>query len=577
MGVYLKGRYSMAGLNGVLNMAKWGTLAQQANLEVVAHNIANVNTPGFSRQNIVLEAGPSITTSQGQIGTGVRVVTVKREYDKFISAQLNSEIQLLGSCKARYANFQRLEEMFNESDGYGLSTMMGEFWNAWQALANNPQGQAERSALLGKAEMMAEGFNKKQHDLYALQEDINGSIKGAIDNINGLIDRIAGLNVRIASIEIGGGYANDLRDQRDCLLDELAEEIGISYFEESAGQVAIFLENGNPLVQGKTGWHLVAQADVANHNFYRMMWDDGNGGLTDLTERISRGELSGLIEMRDTAIPSYLKKVNQLAAGIIHEVNKLHYYGFGIDGSTENNFFHPLTVHTGSSGNNAGGASITTGAVYDTSGLTLDDYEIRFTGADTFEIHNTTDGAQVMTARINGVIDNGGSFVYTSGTLIEFDGIRAAINDGVGGPARGDVFTVNTIEDAAKAMAVNQVLAGDVGKIAAAEGNSGSDNLNARAIAALRDAYTMNNATAGFGSFFNGLVGEIGVRAAGSSRSHDYTQTMVDQLSNRKQSVSGVNLDEEMANLVRFQQAYIASAKVIVAVDELLQELLNMI
>ncbi len=567
----------MPGLNGVLDMAKWATLAHQANVEAISHNIANVNTPGFSRQKVVLETGLSITTALGQMGTGVKAVAVQREYDKFINAQLNFETQILGGYKARDYHYQRVEEIFQESDDYGLSSMMGEFWNAWQALATNPQGQAERAGLLSTAEMMAEDFNKKYADLYTLQKDINSSIKGAVDDINGLIDQIVELNERVSSIELGKDNANDFRDQRDLLLDELAQKIGVSYFEDSAGQVSIFLEHGNPLVQGRNGWHLAAKADSAKHNFHAVMWDDGSGGLTDLTRMMSRGELSGLLEMRDTAIPSYLKKVDQLAAGIIHEVNKLHYNGFGLDGSTENNFFHPLTAHTGFSANNAGGAAIDTGAVYDTTALTLDDYEIRFTGAATFEIYNATDKTQVMTARVNGVIDTDGSFAYTGGSAIEFDGIRVAITDGAGGPAPGDVFTVNTTEDAAKNMAVNQVLAGDVSKIAAAEGDSGNDNRNAQAIAALRDGNHMNNATASFGSFYNGLVGEIGVKVASSSRTLVYTQNMVDQLTNRKQSVSGVNLDEEMANLVRFQQSYTAAAKVIVAVDEMLEELLNII
>jgi flagellar hook-associated protein 1 FlgK len=567
----------MPGLNGVLDMAKWATLSQQANIEVVAHNIANVNTPGFSRQKVVLETGLSITTALGQMGTGVRAVAVHRAYDKFISSQLNFETQMLGYCKARDYNLLRAEEIFNEAADHGLSTMMGEFWNAWQALAVNPRGQAERVGLLSTAEMMAEDFNKKHGDLYTLQKDINSNIKGAVNDINGLVDQIVELNERISSIELGKDNANDFRDQRDVLLDELAEKIGISYFEDSSGQAAIFLENGNPLVEGRIGWHVAVQFDPANHNFYKVMWDDGAGGLTDLTARISRGELSGLIEMRDTTIPAYLKKVDQLAAGIIREVNKLHYNGYGLDGSTENNFFEPLTAHTGFSDNNTGGASVDTGAVYDTTGLTLADYEIRFTGAATFEIYNATDATQVMTARINGVIDNDGTFAYTSGSAIEFEGIRVAITDGAGGPASGDIFTVNTTEDAAKNMAVNQAVAGDAGKIAAAEGNSGNDNLNAQAIAALRDGNYMNNATTSFGSFYNGLVGEIGVKVESASRTLVYTQSMVDQLNNRKQSVSGVNLDEEMASLVKFQQSYTAAAKVIVAVDEMLEELLDII
>ena len=159
--------------------------------------------------------------------------------------------------------------------------------------------------------------------------------------------------------------------------------------------------------------------------------------------------------------------------------------------------------------------------------LSIEDYEIIFTGAAAFEIYNVTDGTQVMTARISGAVDNDGSFAYTSGDDIEFEGIRLAITDGATGPANGDVFTANTTEDSAKNMTVNSVIAGDVNKIAASEGDAGDDNLNALSIAALRDGNYMNNSTASFSGFYNGLVGEIGVEVASSSRTLSYKQTMV--------------------------------------------------
>lgn len=567
----------MPGLFGVLDVAKWATLAQQANIEVVGHNIANVNTPGYSRQKVLLETGPSVTTAIGQMGTGVRAVAVQREYDKFISAQLNFEKQLLGNWKTQNYNFQRIEGIFTESSELGLSMTMDEFWNAWQALANNSSGQAERVGLISIGETMAVDFNKMYEELYTTQTDINSSVKGVVDGINALVDQIVELNERISSIEVGKDNANDFRDQRDVVLDELAGKVGFTSFEDSNGQTTIFLENGSPLVQGRIGWHLAVTVDTTNNNFYDVGWDDGTGSTTDVSSSITRGELRGLLEMRDTTIPSYLKKVDKLAAGIINEVNKLHYYGYGLDGSTENNFFNPLTVSTGVSENNTGGASINTGAVYDNTVLTLDDYEIRFTGAAAFEIYNVTEGTQVMTARINSGVDSDGDFAYTSGSNIEFEGIRVVITTGGSGPANGDIFTVNSTEDSAKDMTVNTVIVSNVNKIAASEGSGGDDNLNALSIAALRDGNYMSNSTTSFSGYYNSLVGEVGVDISSSSRTLLFKQTMVDQLSDRKGSLSGVNLDEEMANLMRYQQAYTAAARMINVVKEMLDELLNIL
>ena len=352
----------MSGLYGILDMCKWATLSQQAGLEVVGHNISNVNTPGYSRQKVILEAAHPITTDVGQMGTGVRAVSVQRDYDRFIGAQLNFEKQLLGNWEALDYNYQRIEEIFNEAGDYGLSSSMDVFWNAWQALADNPSGQAERAALVNIGETMAHDFNKMYQDLHTLQRNINGSIKGTVDDINAITEQIVELNEKISSIEVGADMANDFRDQREALLDELADKIGISFLEDEIGQVSIFLENGNPLVQARMKWDLAVEVNVANENFYDVSWDDGTGTLYSITDQIARGELSGMIEMRDNAIPDYISKLDRLAGGIINEINKLHYYGYGLDGSTENNFFVPLSAATGFSEDNTGGGVITGGA-----------------------------------------------------------------------------------------------------------------------------------------------------------------------------------------------------------------------
>ena len=130
----------MSGIFGILDMARWSAIAQQTSIEVIGHNIANVNTPGYSRQKARLETSDSITTAIGEMGTGVRATEIYREYDNFVNVQLNYEKQLLGNWEVKEHNFQRIEELFNESSEYGLSTAMGEFWNAWQALADNPTG-----------------------------------------------------------------------------------------------------------------------------------------------------------------------------------------------------------------------------------------------------------------------------------------------------------------------------------------------------------------------------------------------------------------------------------------------------
>ena len=567
----------MLGLYSVLDMAKLSLLAQQANMAVTSHNIANVSTPGYSRQRLKIDTSPSVSTGIGQMGTGMRALGVRREYDAFINAQINIEKQILGNWQSQDYNFMRVEGLFNESSESGLSGAMDEYWNAWQAVADNPSGSAERVNLISLAETMARNFNNKFNELFKIQSDFDANIKGIVDDINVLVDQIAEVNEKISWIEATGDAANDLRDKRVRFLDELGGMIGFSSFEDSSGQVTVLMESGPPLVQGNISWHLDVRPDTTNNGFYDIGWNVSSGTFTDVTDSITRGELRGLLEMRDTNISGYIDSMDKLAAGIINEVNQLHYYGYGLDGSTENNFFNPLSVKTNTSNDNTGGASIDAGTVYDNTVLTLDDYEIRFTGAATFEIYNVTDSTQVTTARINSVVDVDGSFAYISGSTIEFEGIRVAITDGATGPANGDIVTVNTTGGAAGNMTVNSVLVSDVNKVAASEDSAGDDNLNAIAIAVLRDGNYMDNNTHSFSNYYNGVIGKIGADSSGASRSLLYKQDIVDQLNVRRESVSGVNLDEELANLIIYQQAYTASARMISFVQEMLDELINIV
>jgi len=546
-------------------------------MAVVSHNISNVSTPGYSRQRLNMETSPSLSTDIGQMGTGVRALGVGREYDAFINAQINIEKQILGNWQAQDYSFLRVEGLFNESSESGLSGAMDEYWNAWQAIADNPSGFAERVNLISLAETIARDFNSRFNELFTIQSDIDANIKGIVDEINIVVDQIAEVNEKISWIETAGDTANDFKDERVRLLDELGGMIGFSSFEDSSGQVTVLMESGTPLVQSNKSWHLDVRPDATNNGFYDIGWVVSSGTFTDVTDSIARGELSGLLEMRDTSISGYIDNIDKLAAGIINEINKLHYYGYGLDGSTENNFFNPLSVKTGASDDNTGGASISAGTVYDNTVLTLDDYEIRFTGAAAFEIYNVTDGTQVTTARINGAVVGGPPFGYVSGSDIEFEGIRVAISDGATGPANGDIFTVNTTGGAAGNMTVNSVLVSDVNKIAASEDSAGDDNLKALAIAALRDGNHMDNNTRSFMSYYNGIISEIGVDSSSASRSLLYKQNMVDQLNARRESVSGVNLDEELANLMIYQQAYTASARMISLVQEMLDELMNVV
>jgi flagellar hook-associated protein 1 FlgK len=462
----------MSNVFGILNTGRTALLTQQKAIDVTGHNIANVNTDGYSRQRVNMETNEPYSSQPGQTGTGVRAAEIQRIYDRFLGAQINNENQNLGNWETQKGVLERVEIIFDESSGYGLNQAMSEFWNAWQDLANNPSDFAGRAALLAKSETMTATFNNIYSNLEQIQTDIDTSIMGTVKEINSIAEWIAGLNQKIALTEVGGQNANDYRDSRDLLLKELSLKINIDSFENSDGKVTVLVAGGRPLVENISSWNLSTQPDV-DSDFQDIAWTDSDGNLVDITDSISGGKLKGWLEARDVTIPDYLSKLDNLAEGIITEVNDLHKAGLGLNDVSVagRNFF--------------AGTTATNMAV------------------DVDDVNN---------------IAAAGSF------------------DGLPG------------------------------------GNS-----NAIEIANLQNALKMNSDTATFDDYYNSLVSDVGSGVQKATVNFDHQSSMVTHLDNYRESVSGVSLDEEMVNLIKFQHGYNAAARLISVADELLDRVISMV
>ncbi|MCK4618612.1 MAG: flagellar hook-associated protein FlgK [Desulfobacterales bacterium] len=461
----------MSNVYGILNTARTALLTQQKAIDVTGHNIANVNTDGYSRQRVNMATNAPYSSQPGQTGTGVRAAEIQKIYDRFLGAQINNENQNLGNWEAQKGVLERVEIIFDESSGYGLNQAMSEFWNAWQDLANNPSDYAERAALLAKSETMTATFNNIYSNLEQIQIDIDTSIMGTVKEINSIAERIAGLNQKIALTEVGGQNANDYRDSRDLLLNELSLMINIDSFENSDGKVTVLVAGGRPLVENISSWNLSTKAD--DSGFQNIAWTDSDGNMVDITDSISGGKLKGWLEVRDVTIPDYLSKLDDLAEGIITEVNDLHKAGLGL----------------------------------------------------------------------NDVSVVGRNF-----------------------------FTGTTATN----MAVD---VDDVNNIAAAGSSDGlpGGNSNAIEIANLQNALKMNSDTATFDDYYNSLVTDVGSGVQKATVNFDHQSSMVTHLDNYRESVSGVSLDEEMVNLIKFQHGYNAAARLISVADELLDRVISMV
>ncbi|HNU75105.1 MAG TPA: flagellar hook-associated protein FlgK, partial [Deltaproteobacteria bacterium] len=320
----------MPGLSGALDIARWSLYSSQLAIEVVGHNIANANTPGYSRQSLQVQANIPITMGPGQIGTGVKATEVIRAYDTFINKQVDLKTSQYYYWQAQNTAMEEIETIFNESDEYGLNALMGEFWNAWGDLSNNPDGTAERESLIAKSGNMTQFINDVDYNLRQYQRYLDSSIQGYVNQMNTIISQIADLNAQITSIEVKGLInANDLRDKRDLLVEQLSEYVDINYYEEeSSGQVMVYVLGGTPLVLGNSAYTLDCRKN-ATTGLTDIIWMDQSGRTVNITDKLEGGKLAGWVNVRDTKIDRYLGSLNSLVEELVWQVNSLHSEGVG--------------------------------------------------------------------------------------------------------------------------------------------------------------------------------------------------------------------------------------------------------
>ncbi|MBI3803033.1 MAG: flagellar hook-associated protein FlgK [Nitrospirae bacterium] len=546
----------MSNILGIFNIGKLALFANQRALAVTSQNIANLNTPGYSRQEAVLQSTSPANDLPGQIGTGVQVTEIRRVFDQFIQTQLTSEQSTLGRLDVEKGALAQVEAVFNDAQGTGVSQSLSQFFSALHDLANNPQGIAERTALLEQTRSLISQFSTANNQLQQIRKDLNGEIQGVIGEVNSLATQIANLNGQIRQAEVSGQNANDLRDQRDGLLKDLSEKIDIHTIDGEFGQVNVTVGQGTPLVESKA-YTLQGVANADNSGFVKVALDLGTGSTTDITSSIGNGQLKGLIDLRDNLIPGYSDRLDRLAATIVNEVNQQHQAGYGLDGSTGNNFFSPLApTVTGLSRNTGSGAIGAT--VNNPTLLTFDPYRLSFAGGN-YTIQNLTTGASSTAA-------------YVNPTTITFEGLQINM---AGAPANGDTFEISAHQGVAGSMALATT---DPRKIAAASSAGGvpGDNSNALLLAQLQEKGVTALGGSTFNDFYGQTVGQIGSDSQAAQHSLTAEKVINENLTQQRGEVSGVSLDEETTNLIKFQRAFEASARLITVADQLLQTILDM-
>ena len=481
----------MSGISAVLNTARNALLAQQIAMEVTSQNIANVNTLGYSRQKALLEPTAANTVARIKVGYGVEVDSVMQYVDEFTERTIQTKTAASEEYDAKAGILSHLETIFNETSDQGLGTIMNEFWKAWQDVANNPGSIPERTALIEKAQILARQFNSMSDDLKQIKQGMRTNIQATIADLNTAIKGIAELNEKITYGEASGTTANDLRDQRRVLLNNLSALIGTTYLEDANGSVKVLTSDGLLLVDGNESWGFEQDVDEIYYNHIP----------SDVSARIHGGEMGAWLDLRDETVPQYLANLDELAGTFIAEVNALHTAGYTLSGDTGKYFFEDFQVAP--------------------------------------QTPNPGDYSQAA------------SYIRLSDDILNHPENVAA------GGASGEPGDSETAREILALQTDDTI---QVRKWAIEDrGANRSSSLQTE---------TMDD-------YYATLTGDLGLLIEENTQNATFAETMLQDLDRIRESVSGVNLDEEMTELIKIQRAYEAASKLVIIADEMLQTLLE--
>ena len=621
----------------------------QAGLLTTEHNISNVNTSGFHRQQIVQSANIPQYSGIGFLGQGVHVDNVKRVYDQMLDSQVQQAQTQSSYLDSYYAQIKQLDNMLADPNA-GLSPALQEFFNGVHDVATNPASIPSRQAMLSGAQAMVARFQAINQRFTEIRDGVNSEIRSSVGVVNSYAKQIASLNQQIAIAQGAAGSqqpANDLLDQRDQLIGELNQIIKVSMVKQDDGSLNVFVGNGQSLVIGAQSFAMGAAPSLEDPE--RVEVGMSYGGSTILLPKgsLTGGTLGGLLAFRGETLDPAQNALGRVAIGLAQTFNDQHQLGMDLNGALGTNFFNVAAPKVINNTSNSPTSSLTV-SFSNVSQMTTSDYKLTvgagpvatltrlsdnavlFSGAalpqtvdgltfsamtavagDSFLIKPTTNGARDISVKLtdtskiaaaapiktNAMLSNTGSGAISAGsvnlppppnanlqdnvTIAFIDATHFSVTDNTtatvlaasvvynpaagatltyngwtaqltGAPATGDTFTVGT----------------NIGGVA--------DNRNALLLAGLQTQNTLAGNTTSYQGAYSQLVGLVGNKTHEVEVTSKAQASLVSQTQQAQQSMSGVNLDEEAANLLRYQQAYQAAGKMIQIATTLFDTLLSL-
>lgn len=619
----------MSSTFGNIELGKRSLMAHTQQISTAGHNIANADTQGYSRQRVQVKAmdplyRPDLSRAEtpGQLGQGTSIESVTRLRDELLDQRIVAQSNRETYWETRDKYYSMIEDIYNEPEEISVRGNMDKYWQGWQELSMYPESQAARQAVVTRGESLAESIQQRFKSLSGVGTLINGDIEGSVRQVNNLTKQIAALNEEIVKSKAIGDNPNDLLDRRDLLIDDLSKIVNITSDNRDSDEFMIHLD-GHILVQGKIARGFDVEAMTDNNGYSRVVWAD-----TRDSAQISGGSLGALIELRDVDIRNEIQSLNTMTMNFADLVNDVHRNAIGANNVTGLDFFSQQPFVTDTNGNYDRNGD----------GVDDSSYIFRFTGTNALNPqekvglegemvlsgksgnvtvpYHATDTIEDVIARINDSdgevkayldrnnhlvlkattatdpenpdfvirhVEDSGMFLTGYSGILSMSGAEGAYNfdsaNAVNTLRDNAQFSVSPVTNPAAYIAVNQDIKKDVLSVAAAYPvrlrSLVGDGRAAVEIASIRNTYVMIGKDRTFDDYFANSVTNVGLKGEQAETNYLSQNTIMNDLRNLRDSISGVNIDEELADIIKFQHGYNAAAKFVSVVDEMIDTVIN--
>lgn len=555
---------------GIINSAISGLAAFQRSLDVTSNNIANVNTEGYSRQRAELQTRPEQFSGNGYMGSGVNVTTIKRSYDEFINTQVRASSTAFHDVDNFYRLSSRIDNLLADQNT-GLSSAMKTFFNSVNDVANDPTSLPARQVMLSEGDAIAKHFNTLSARFEDIRQQVNNNLETSVQEVNAFAKSIAGLNQQITdSIAKSQGlqFPNALMDQRDLLLAKIAEKMDIAVVPQPDGSFSVFAGQGQPLILSNRASNLSLQA-ASDDPTRSLLLLNGE----DISHTLTGGEIYGSIRFRDDMLDPAQQQLGLMASGLAEEFNAVYRNGYNLEGLNGQNFFEvgtpPAQVRV-----TASDPALKVTAVYlppDPLDLSITNptknwgasYRVTVTGSDTYQLTNLSNNQAVTLGSFGELTDAAAA----NGFTISIDGTQNP----------GDTFIISPHFNMAANIKLNQNIASPKQVAAAASPGLAGDNSIALQLAGLESKNLMLDGKSSFSQVYGQIVATVGSQTRTAMVGRSAQEVLLNQATATREDLVGVNLDEEAANLIKYQNAYQAAARAVSVASNIFDTLIGIV